>query len=208
MKKEKKEILNLISIIFVFVLLSYLTQNNIELFQGLIKVGTFGILIYLMLTISAIVLAPISSVPLIPLATKMWGWKISAFLNALGWTIGATIAFLIARNYGSNLVKRILPIESLHRVEEKIPKKNIFWGLVFLRMAFPVDVLSYAIGLFSKINLKTYTLATAIGVIPFAILLSYVSEISFYYQLTAALLFGAVIIISTIYVKKRKPKKK
>ena len=74
-----------------------------------------------------------------------------------------------------------------------------------MRMILPVDVLSYLLGLFSKVDLKTYTLATFIGVIPFAFILSYIGSLSFAYQLFS-LFFGGIIFLILFY-KFKKTKK-
>ena len=188
MKEKTKSSLELAAIVLLFLFLSYLVSSNARLFKPLMSLGIYGMLIYLFLVVLAIVLAPVSTVPLIPVASKMWGWEISALLNIFGWTIGAVIAFVIARVYGRKLVKKIVPMSSLEKIEDKIPSENLFWSLVFLRMALPVDVLSYAVGLFTKMEFKIYALATFLGVIPFGIILSYIGSAPFYYQLTAILL--------------------
>jgi len=72
-------------------------------------------------------------------------------------------------------------------------------------MSIPVDILSYALGLFSKITLKRYFLATLIGVTPFAFVLAYVGTISFYYQV-ATLLIAAFIFLLGILIVLRKKK--
>jgi len=68
-------------------------------------------------------------------------------------------------------------------LEKKIPKENLFLGIIFLRMVIPVDILSYALGLFSKIKTRDYLLATIIGVSPFAFIFAYLGRMPFYYQI-------------------------
>ncbi len=104
--------------------------------------------LYVFIVIIAVVIAPVSAMPLLPIASNMWGGFIAATLNIIGWTIGALIAFAIARKYGILLVKKLISIGKIEHVQALVPEQNIFWSIVFLRMAIPVDILSYALGLF------------------------------------------------------------
>ena len=58
----------------------------------------------------------------------------------------------------------------------------------------PVDVLSYALGLFSQIGFWSYFLATVIGVSPLAFGFAYLGEVSYIYQVV----FGLVFLIGVL----------
>ncbi len=193
--KKGKFLIELIIVVLLFVLLSYLVQDNLGYLSSTIG-GPFGMASYVLIIIIGIVFAPISSLPLIFLASNLWGVFISAFLSIIGWTIGATIAFILARKYGVVLVRRIISLEKLHKIESKVPKEDVFWGIVILRIVLPVDVLSYALGLFSKISLKRYFLATLIGVTPFAFIFAYFGGLSFYIQM---IFIVVTILMSVVY---------
>jgi hypothetical protein len=66
-----------------------------------------------------------------------------------------------------------------------------FWNIVLLRMVIPVDVLSYALGLFVPMPLSRYVLATAIGVSPFAIIFAFASS----WSSTAQVVFFGLLVI-------------
>jgi uncharacterized membrane protein YdjX (TVP38/TMEM64 family) len=140
--------------------------------------GFFGMIFYVFITAIAVVIAPISTFPLIPIASIVWGYVVAAILSIIGWTIGAQIAFIIARRFGKPLVQKFISLEKLESFEKRIPEKNLFWSIVVLRMTVPVDILSYALGLFSKISYSKYFWATIIGVTPFAFIFSYI--VTFY----------------------------
>jgi len=77
-------------------------------------------------------------------------------------------------------------------------------------MVVPVDVLSYALGLFSNISKTRYFLATLIGVTPFAFLFAFVGSVNIFYQLGA---FGLAMVIFLIgiliaYYKHKKENQK
>ncbi|MBI2459741.1 MAG: VTT domain-containing protein [Parcubacteria group bacterium] len=156
---------------------------------------------YIFFTIIAVVFAPVSTLPLIPLATSVWGWFIAGMLSIVGWTIGAQIAFYIARYFGKPLVKKLISFDKLNKFENYFPKQNTFWAVVFFRMVIPVDVLSYALGLFSRMNGFSYFLATLIGVAPFAFILAYAGTLSVGFQI-AALGAGFMMIFIGYSVKK------
>jgi len=126
-------------------------------------------------------------------------------LGIIGWTLGAVIAFTLARRYGVDLVKKILPIAKIYNFEKKIPNENLFLTVVFLRMVIPIDGVSYLFGLFSRMSLKSYTLATIIGLIPFSFVVAYLGSMPFYYMiifLLIALIIFMIGVITAYYKKK------
>jgi len=206
MNEKYRSVFGIVLIVIFFIVSSYFVQKYLVEISSMIGKSFFGMLIYVGVVIIAIVIAPVSMVPLIPLASGVWGWFFSAILNIVGWTIGAVIAFYLARKYGVPLVEKFIPLERIHAAEKLVPKGNVFWSVVFLRMSVPVDILSYALGLFSKISLRRYVLATVIGVTPFAFVFAYMGTVSFYYQVSA-LLIALLIFAFGVLVFLRKKKK-
>lgn len=202
MNDRLKSFIELLIIIILFVFFSYLVQKNLDSIKNIIG-NQFGMLFYILITIIAIVIAPISTMPLLPIASNLWGVFSAAILSIIGWTVGAYIAFIIARTYGIPIVKQFIPIEKINKLEKMVPRENIFWSVVFLRMVIPVDILSYALGLFSKMKTKNYVLATLIGVSPFAFIFAYLGKLPFYYQILA-ILIAIIILIIGFTVKKRR----
>lgn len=203
MNTKTKSILGILIIIILFVLFSYFVQTNLGFFEDLIGEGVSGMLIYVLIKIIAIVVAPVSTLPLVSVASNLWGGFIAGVLNIIGWTIGAMIAFMLARKYGVDLIKKFVPIKKINKLEGRIPEENIFWSVVFLRMVIPVDILSYALGLFSKMKARDYLLATIIGIIPFAFILAYIGALPFYYQLIVLLIAGIILLVGLIIKRKR-----
>lgn len=195
MSSKIKSAIEILAIVFLFLIVSYFARQNIDFLQGLIGGGFYGIFAYVLITIIAVVVAPFSMMPLIPLASNIYGVFWSAIINIIGWIIGAFIVFFICRKYGVNLIRKFISLEKINRMESKIPKENIFLSIILLRMTIPVDVLSYALGLFSKVDFKTYALATIIGITPFAFVFSYLGIVPFYYQA-----IGVLVIILLVWV--------
>jgi len=128
--------------------------------------------IYFVLVVASVVLLPLSSLPLLPFATKMFGVLQTALLSAAGWWIGCLIAFQIAR-LGRRYLERVTSMEALDRIEANIPDDVGFGGIVVLRMILPVDVVSFALGLLKRLRFRTYAVASLIGILPFAFVISY-----------------------------------
>lgn len=159
--------------------------------------GGLGMFIYVALvTLNAIIIAPVGIIPFIPLATGIWGMIPTALFNIVGWTIGSGIAFLLARIFGSSLIARLVGTKNLSKIELFLPQRRLFWDVVLLRIVLPVDFLSYALGLFSTMRFSSYMIATLIGVAPFSFIFSYAAILRSEYQLVV----GAVIITFVIIV--------
>lgn len=128
--------------------------------------------IYFVLVAASVVLLPFSSLPLLPFAAQNFGVLATALLSAAGWWVGCLIAFQIAR-LGRRYLERITSMEAVDRIEDKIPDDVGFGGIVVLRMILPVDVVSFALGLLKRLRFRTYAVASLIGILPFAFVMSY-----------------------------------
>jgi uncharacterized membrane protein YdjX (TVP38/TMEM64 family) len=130
-----------------------------------------------------------------------WGPLLTTLLCVFGWWLGALFSFAIGRMFQDKILGRYPLLSKYAKIDDIIPKRHVFVGLVFLRMTFPVDVLSYALGIFSKrvthIMNATSTLA---GIIPFALLFAYFSEVSKMYQVGIILLTIGSFMAYYVYV--------
>ncbi len=153
--------------------------------------GPLGMAQYVIITVIAVVVAPISTVPLIPVASMLWGPIVAALLSILGWVVGAQIAFELARSAFRPFVLRFITLERAERYAHVVMGERPFWTLLLLRMCIPVDVLSYAVGLCVPMHRLSYILATLIGVSPFAFVFAHAAELPLTYQLIT--LMGVVI---------------
>ncbi|OGZ33898.1 MAG: hypothetical protein A2Y98_03470 [Candidatus Portnoybacteria bacterium RBG_19FT_COMBO_36_7] len=183
--------------IVIFIAASFFANKYGHALQELVLLkGATGMLIYVILLIVAELIAPVSFLPLLPLATSLWGSFATAVLSITGWMIGAIIAFFLARRYGRSLINKLVNLERLNEIASAIPEKQLFWGIVLFRIIFPVDILSYALGLFSKIKPKPYMLASLLGIGPFAFILSYGVTLPINYQIiiAAAILVAAFVL--------------
>ena len=84
-----------------------------------------------------------------------------------GILIGTSISFWLARNFREPLVQRFLPLQKIHKLEDRLSRKKEFFAIVGIRLftAPVMDFSSYIAGL-TKISFKKFLLATIIASIP------------------------------------------
>jgi len=204
MKKESVLFWVFIVVVFaLFILMTFITNTYFEEIREFLGTGIVGMLIFVVALILEVVFAPfVTLIPLIPVGTALWGWKVSGLLTLIGWLIGSSIVFYIAREFGKPYLKERKILKSVYKYEDIIPDKNIFWGIVMLRVFLPFDIISYAIGLFSRVNFKNYFLATLIGLAPLSFLLAYGASISFRLQIIF-MIVGIVLVFLFIFFSRK-----
>lgn len=190
-----KDLLAVVGVIVLFVVVSAAAQHYRNDITELVQVkGVLGVVSYVGITIIAVVVAPVSTMPLLPVAVALWGPVVAALLSIVGWTAGAVIAFMLARVYGRLLVGRFMDLGAMKRIEQVVPKEHVFVSVLFLRMGLPVDLLSYALGLFSTMSLQSYILATVIGVSPFAFVFAYAANWPIVYQVAVGVVAISIVV--------------
>ncbi|MEK7560874.1 MAG: VTT domain-containing protein [Patescibacteria group bacterium] len=187
------EIAALIIIALLFLGASYGSERIAAgLHEYLDKEGLAGMTLYTSI-VALIVLIPFAStLPLIPVAVELWGSPMTALLSWLGWMISATIIILATRHFGFQFVRRIGLLDRVREFGHALPHKDLRWGALFLGMVgAPIDVVSYAMGLFTAIPVTAYLSAVALGLIPFALFIAYTATLPIINQ---AYIMGFVII--------------
>lgn len=130
-----------------------------------------GILVFVATSVTAVLVPLLTNLPLVPLAVLAWGPAWTALLLLGGWVAGAAISFALGR-HARPLILRHFPSVNRHAsIDRLIHPHHRIASLILLRMTFPVDVLSYALGLFSRTTTLTENaVSTAVGGAPFAVL--------------------------------------
>ncbi len=193
--------------LFAFFILS--SDDVIEFIRQFMGEGVGGMFAYVVVLVFAVVVAPVTVLPLIPVASALFGPFLTGVLSVIGWTLGAYIAYLLARHVGRPVLRYFVPLEKIDALEQKFRRGDEFVGLLLLRIVTPVDLLSYAVGLFTSIKAKTYIVATALGVAPFSFIFAYggqaLADLSFG-QLFAAVIVGATLFFIVFhYLRKSSP---
>ncbi len=131
-----------------------------------------GALAYVIVVAASVVVLPLSSLPLLPLATRSYGVVGTALLSTAGWWIGCLVAFGLARA-GRRWLERFTSLDAVDRIVDRVPDDVGFGGIVVLRAILPVDVVSFALGLVKRLRFSTYAAASLVGIVPFAFVWSY-----------------------------------
>lgn len=208
-KQNKHDIItaiaSLIVIAILFIFASYLFRNYQPNISNIISTASLlGMLLFILIFAASIVFVPISAMPLIPIGTHLWGIAVSTALSVIGWTIGAMIAFSLARKFGRPYVSKMISLEKIEKVEKIIPGKNIFWTIFFFRAVTPFDGLSYILGLFTEINPKIFFWATLFGLMPFCLATSYLGSLPPVFLVIGLILAGLFCIAGIIRINRKK----
>ncbi len=199
------EIIGVIALALVFLGASYASERFAPVLERAIgAAGTTGMALYV-LVIMGIVLIPFATtLPMIPVAVSVWGHVAAAGLTLLGWGVGAFIAFSIARRFGDAFRRRILVFQRVRELGSALPRQYYFWGTVlFGIIGMPVDMLSYALGLFTPIRPFRFLAATVIGLTPFAFFISYTATLPALYQAYIMAFLVFVWLYALIRLKER-----
>ncbi len=160
--------------------------------------GQLGLLIFFGTTALAVVLPLFSNLPLVPFAVVLWGPWWTALIIMLGWVAGSSLSFALAHRVRPLLLRLFPNVTRYARIDRLIHPRRHLLSLVFLRMTFPVDILSYVLGLFSrKTTWVENALSTAIGGAPFALLFAFFPALPLLQQL---LILAATAVVFGVYV--------
>lgn len=97
----------------------------------------------------------------------LFGTAWGSVINLISATLGAILAFCVARYLGREVVAKLLRSQpKLAGLDQKIGR-NGFYSVLFLRLVplFPFNALNYGLGL-TQVTFRDYALATAVGMLP------------------------------------------
>jgi uncharacterized membrane protein YdjX (TVP38/TMEM64 family) len=147
------------------------------------------------LMFSATIVAPVTLLPAIPMIAPILGPFVTAIACWAGWTLGAIVSFWIARYGGRPLISKFTTLQQLERFEERIPKGSHLYIIFALRLILPVDLLSYGLGLFSTVSIRTYACASGLGILWFSFAFSYLGYATATHNAVLFVLYGVASLI-------------
>lgn len=155
----------------------YLTLSAIAENRALLKDFTGdhlmgAILIYVAVYVSVVTLSLPGAAVMSIAGGFLFGWRLSVPVTVLAATLGSIIVFHIVKtSFGAVFAERAGPAA---RKLAKGFERDSFSYLLFLRLVpvFPFFIVNAVAGL-SRVNLWTFTIATAIGIIPAAFAFAY-----------------------------------
>ncbi len=173
-KDNNKLHVAVVMLLFFVILTPFLFIDiSTVMFAEYIETGNWiGHVVYILLLIVSVVVAPFT-MPLFFISGGIFGPQVATIYNVIGWSIGAIVAFLIARYFNKGIFSQFVLFKKIKIYEQNIPPNTEFLSIVLLRMILPVDILSYTLGFFSNISFVRYVLSTVVGIIPFAVIFAY-----------------------------------
>jgi uncharacterized membrane protein YdjX (TVP38/TMEM64 family) len=149
-----------------------------------------------------VVIPPIPGGLLALAMIPVFGWFLAFLYGAVGLIIGCSLAFWLARRYGTKFVANFIPISQIHKLEKKMSEQDRFFAFLMVRFATgPVmDFASYVAGL-SKVKFSTFILATIISILPDA-LYYYLGE-ALYRQFSPVLIFLVILTVASVYITQK-----
>ena len=134
--------------------------------------GLLGIVTYLLVYISVVLTSIPGPILLTLMGGFLFGPALGTLLTVIGATTGATVVFLTARYaFGASLRKRAGPIAQ--KMEAGFQRNSLTY-LLILRLVplFPFGAVNLAAAIF-QVRLRTFLIATAIGIIPAVFVVSF-----------------------------------
>jgi uncharacterized membrane protein YdjX (TVP38/TMEM64 family) len=193
-KLSVKEMLGMIAVALLFLGASYGSERFASTLSEVVENGGILSSIFYILILIGIVLTPFAStLPLVPVAVVIWGNLFAGILTLTAWGISAFLAIIIARKIGRRLVVKVVPFRYIKEFGAMVPKSNILGGVTMLAiLGAPIDIVSYAVGLFTSVKPISHALALMVGAIPFIFFLTFTATLPIVYQ---AYIVGFMIII-------------
>jgi len=127
-----------------------------------------GASVFVFLAALSAMFAFASSAVLVPAALAVWGQLLCIVLLWLGWTLGGTAAYAIARFFGRPIVTRLTSKSAMARYEETISCETPFSVVLVFQLALPSEIPGYVLGL-ARYPFLVYLAALALAEIPFAV---------------------------------------
>lgn len=199
--KYIKHLIGALLTILLFVALSEWSQQHTELLKELTnRAGVVGVLSYIAIMAISIIFAPLGTGFLLPVAANSYGPVLAAVYSIIGWTIGSMMAFWTARHFGYSKVKKSNFILRMKSYESSVSEYHFYVLIVLLRMALPVDVVSYALGFVSRISYRAFFVTTVLGIAPLAFVFTFATTSSMQIQLAVSVLATLLFLTASYLV--------
>ena len=161
---------------FLSVTVQRVFLESIEIIELFVERHLFwGAVIFVLLAAFSAMFSLFSSVPLVPIATVVFGNFFTGLLLCVGWLLGDMAAYAIGSSAGYRIVSRFISMDRAEYYKKRLSGRSQFWIVFIFRFALPSEVTGYTLGVL-RYHFGKYALATALSEIPFAFLAVYSSE--------------------------------
>ncbi len=159
--------------------------------------GIFSYIIFILIVILEVVLAPIPALALYIAGGALFGAFLGGILTIIGNLIGAYIAFWLARRFGRDFVERKVDVRMRKKFDKFSQKYGIF--SLFLLRINPLttsDLFSYLSGL-TNMNVRTFLIGTGLGLTPMIFAHTYFGQT---FVSTHPILYSILLWMSVAYL--------
>jgi len=169
---------------------SVISPNDFQFWQEIArtwidKFGGFGPLIFVFIQILQVIITPLSHYTVGAIGGYLYGPYLGGILNYIGRVFGHYVAFLIARKYGRNFIKKHLDETTIIKYDRIFSGENenkrggslqsLLLFLIYFLPLFPDDEISYLVGT-SNMSKKPFLLANIFGHLGGAFSLAYLGS--------------------------------
>ncbi len=167
--------------------------NQEKLKKLMIEVGAWAPLLYILLQIAQVVIAPIPGQVVGIMGGYLFGPFWGVIYTLIGATIGFTLIFILARKLGRPFVERFVSKKVIDKFDHLTKDKGVWvFFLIFLLPAFPDDMISFIAGL-SRIRIRTLILISVAGRLPGYVVLSLAGNGLAYHHIKPVIITGAIL---------------
>lgn len=163
--------------------------------------GSFAPMTYIALMIIAIIISPIPASPLTIFGGVLFGPWLGMLYTLIGATIGAILAFLIARFFLRDYISKQVEGNKFYQRIKGESNRNIT-GIILITRLMPhvsFDIVSYAAGL-TSLNILVFAFVTFVGMIPIVFLLSFFGAVIQPYTFIFLLIMGGLFVFYFVYL--------
>jgi uncharacterized membrane protein YdjX (TVP38/TMEM64 family) len=180
MKKTKLTWYIITIIPIVLLILGYIYPSSFFGSQEAIRdyvnqFGVFAPVMFIILQIAQVVLAPISHYTVSIAGGFIFGTWLGFLYNFIGRVIGTAIAFYIGRYLGRKIIKHIVKPETIKKYDYYFDKGKLLLFLAYFLPLFPDDELSYLAGI-SALKPRIFLPLMIIGHVSGSLALAYVGN--------------------------------
>lgn len=154
-------------IIICIVVFFYFDRQN-EISNIILAWGFWGAIIAILL-MGVMCMTPIPSEGLLILYLKIYGIYLGILYSWVGSIIGSLAIFIIARNYGQELMQKKIRPEQIKVVDSWVNEKGSLGLLIARLLPIPAFVVNYIAGVMPSMKLWSYLWTAAISMAPYYI---------------------------------------
>jgi uncharacterized membrane protein YdjX (TVP38/TMEM64 family) len=180
----------------------HILLNPHRLKEVISSFGPYSPLIFILIQISQVVLAPIPGGPIEFLGGYLFGATSGFLYSMIGLILGAWLAFSLARIFEKWAVEKFVSSESMKKFDYLIGHEGVILSLLlFLIPCFPKDALCYILGL-TPMHLGIFLLISTIGRIPGTLMATLQGAKAFDHQYKTLLILSgiSVLVILAFYI--------